>query len=815
MNVEGTKLSLNDVAAVVEDHQPLIGDDILANENPGLLLVIEKFPGANTQDVTQRVEAKLAELQPGLSGIQIDTNVFRPANFIDTAISNLSWSLLIGALLMIVLLLAFFYTWRVALISLVVIPLSLVMAGLVLYLRGSTMNMLALAGLVIAVAIIVDDLIKDVDNIMRRLRQRRQEGNAEPAARTILAALLELRSAMIFATLIILLTTLPVFFLGGIPGTFFQPLAISFILAVLASMVVALVVTPALCLLLLHNAPLERRESPILTWLQGGYERLLGLLTRLLRPAFLGIGILATSILAMLGLAWLPSLSSMPMLPSFKEPNIIVRWQAPPGTSYTEMARISTLASRELRSIPGVRNVAANVGRAVLGDQVVDVNSAQFTVSLDPSADYESTVATIRKVADAYPGIRSDVQTYLKEVTSQALTGSSNDIVVRIYGPDLSLLRSKAEEVRNALTQIIGAVDVHTELQVEQPQVDIRVDLAKAQRYGLKPGDVRRAASTLVAGIEAGSLFEDQKVFQVIVQGAPQTRYSLNSIRDLLIDTPNGGHVRLGEVAEVNIAPTPNLIQHETVSRRIDIGLNVSGRDPGAVVSDIQQHLAKISFPHEFRAAVLGEYQERQSAWQNMLIFGAIAAVGAFLLLQAAFRSWRLAALAFFTVPTALVGGLLVALLAGGSLSIASFAGLLAVLAIAVRNCIAQIIHWQHLEWDESETFSSAIVLRGAREQFAPIVMTALAVMVVLVPMIITGDIAGQEIVRPAAIVIVCGLVTSTLLSLFVVPVLYLWFGAKSQAPSSVHMPQVQYESIGEGVESEAYALRRRNLDAE
>jgi Cu/Ag efflux pump CusA len=276
VNVEGTTLSLGDVAAVVEDHQPLIGDDILNNDSPGLLLVIEKFPGANPQDVTRGVEAKFAELKPGLSGVQIDTNIFRPSNFIELAIGNLSWSLLIGFLLLMLVLLVFFYHWRVALISLVAIPLSLVIAGLVLYLRGFTMNMMVLAGLLIAIAIIVDDAIVDVENIVRRLRQHRQEGSERSSMSIILESSLETRSAMIFATLIILLALLPIFLLRGVLGAFFQPLVISYALALLASMVVALIVTPGLCLLLLRNVPLERYRSPLLSWLQHGYEAVLG-----------------------------------------------------------------------------------------------------------------------------------------------------------------------------------------------------------------------------------------------------------------------------------------------------------------------------------------------------------------------------------------------------------------------------------------------------------------------------------------------------------------------------------------------------------
>jgi Cu/Ag efflux pump CusA len=321
--------------------------------------------------------------------------------------------------------------------------------------------------------------------------------------------------------------------------------------------------------------------------------------------------------------------------------------------------------------------------------------------------------------------------------------------------------------------------------------VDIEVDLAKAQRYGLKPGDIRRAASVFVAGIEAGSLFEEQKVFEVVVWGTPQTRQSLSSIRELLIDTPNGGQVRLGDVATVSIAPTPNVIHHETVSRRIDVSLNVRGRDPDAVVRDAQERLSAIKFPLEYHAQVLGEYQERQADQRRLLGFGIAAAIGVFLLLQAALGSWRLAALAFFTLPSALVGGVLAALALGNVLSLGSLIGLLAVFGIAVRNGIMLIKHYPHLEWEEGEPFGPGLIVRGARERLAPILMTALATGLALAPLVIFGDIPGHEIVRPMAIVILGGLVTSTVLNLFIIPALYLRFGARSQAQSSKAIPQV------------------------
>lgn len=520
-------------------------------------------------------------------------------------------------------------------------------------------------------------------------------------------------------------------------------------------------------------------------WLQRGYDRLLGRIIRTPRRGALASAVFAAGVIGLFALAALPFLAT-PLLPSFKEPNITIHWEAPPGTSYPEMSRITTRASRELQAIPGVRNVAANVGRAVLGDQIVDVNSAQIAVSVDAAANYDATLAAVRRVVSGYPGLRSEVQTYLKETTGQVLTGSSDDLVVRLSGPELATLRAKAEEVRQVLTQVAGATAVHLELQVEQPQVDIEVDLAKAQRYGLKPGDVRRAASTLVAGIEAGSLFEEQKVFQVMVWGTPETRHSLSSIRDLLIDTPSGDHVRLGDVADVRILPTPNLVEREHNSRRIDVGLTVRGRDLGAAAAEVQQRLRAISFPLEYRAEVLGEYQERQAAQARLLTFGVIAALLVLLILQTAFGSWRLALLTFFTLPSALVGGVLAAYATGGILSLGSLVGFFTVFGIAARNGVMLINHYQHLERQEGMTFGLELAVRGARERLAPILMTALAAGLALVPLAISGDIPGHEIEHPMAIVILGGLVTSTVLNLFIVPSLYLRFGRSSarQAPA-------------------------------
>ncbi|WIG60052.1 MAG: CzcABC family efflux RND transporter, transmembrane protein [Ktedonobacterales bacterium] len=781
--VEDTQLRLGDVVTVVEDHQPLIGDDIQSSD-AGPLLVIEKFPGANPVDVTRGVEDKLAELEPGLSGIKMDTRIFRQANFVEMALSNFANALLIGLLLLVLALFFLFYHWRAALISLVAIPLSVVAAGLVLALRGTTINVMILAGLVIAIAVLVDDAIVDVENIMRRLRQQRAAGSDRSTASIILEAMQETRGVMLYATLIVLLPLAPIIFLGGVTGAFFQPLALTYALALLTSLMVALTLTPALCLILFAKSPLESYESPPLRWLQRGYYAVIRRIIHIPRPGILASGVIAVGVLALAGLAVLPFLGK-PLLPAFKEPDIIVQWEGAPGTSYPEMARITTRVSRELRAIPGVHNVGAHIGRAILGDQIVDVNSAQLAVSVEPGTNYDATVRAVERVVKGYPGLFREVQTYLDERTKQVLTGSSDDIVVRIYGPDLGVLRGKAAEVQHALAQIDGASGVHAELQTEVPQVQVRVKLAEAQRYGLKPGDVRRSAATLVAGIEAGSLFEEQKVFDVVVKGTAPTYSSLTSIREMLIDTPDGGHVRLGDVADVSILPSPNLIRHQTVSRRIDVGLNVRGRDTGAVVREINERLSRITFPLEYRAQVLGEYAERQAAQGRLFAFGLAAAIIVFLLLQAAFGSWRLATLIFFTLPFALVGGVLAAFAIGGVISLAAVLGLLAVFAIAARNGMLLINHYQHLEREEGMTFGPELVMRGARERLGPILITALAASLALAPLAIAGNSPGYEIAFPMAVVILGGLITSTALNLFIVPILYLRFGRGASTPGT------------------------------
>jgi CzcA family heavy metal efflux pump len=771
----GKPLRVGDIAKVVEDHQPLIGDAI-HGEDPGLLLVIEKFPGANTLEVTRGVEEALAAMSPGLSGIEVDASLFRPATFIETAVDNLTTALLLGALLLLLVFGLFLFEWRSALISVAAVLLSVLAALAVLYLRDATVNAVVLAGLVMALGAIVDDGVVDVDNIARRLRQHRQEGGDRSAAKVIFDAAVEVRSPIAYATVIMVVAVLPVFFMEGLTGAFLPPLVVSYLLAIAASMLVALFVTPALSLLLLSGGS---REPPLARLLQRGYERALAPVVHTPGRA-LAAGV-AGLVVVLLGLAMVPLLSQ-DLAPTFKDTDLLVRLDGTPGTSHPEMTRVTAQASRELRQVPGVRDVGAHVGRAVSSsDQIVSVNSSELWISVDPSADYDRTVASIQEVVGGYPGLDGEVLTYPKKRIDAVLGDAGDGLTVRVYGQDLGVLRSKAEEVRQAIAGVDGTANQQVQRLVEEPTLEIEVDLAKAQQVGIKPGDVRRAAATMLSGIQVGNLFEEQKVFDVVVWGTPQVRNSLTSIRELMVDVPGGGQVQLGEVADVRVKPALSVIRHDNVSRSLDVTASVSGRSLGSVVSDVEAALGNVQFPLEYHAEVLGNATDEQAAQRRTLAIAAIAAVVIFLLLQAAFGSWRLATVTFLTLPMALVGGVLAVLATGGVLSLGALVGFVLVLGIAARNLVMLVSHFQHLERDDGEPFGPGLVMRGARERLSPILLTALATALVLAPLLVLGNVPGQEILQPMAVAVLGGLVTATLLNLFVAPALYLRFGSDAE----------------------------------
>lgn len=775
----GKTLALGEVAEVTFAHPPLIGDAIL-DGGGGLLLVIEKLPSANTLQVTRGVDQALAELGRGLPGVKIDATVFRLASYIEESISNVARSIVIGAVLVLLLLGAFLSSWRSALTSAVSVALAILAAAITLRFTGATLNTMILAGLVVAVGVVIDEVVVDVDALVRRLRHQADRASVSVSS-LILETMARTRGTAIYATLIVVLAVLPVFFLGGVSGSFFEPLALSYVLAVVASMVVGLTVTPILGLLLLRGEPQTAKDSAVATWARQRYDSALqAVLASPPRKVLLPAGALVVA-----GLALWPFLGQS-FLPPLREGEVLVNWSAPPGTSHGETYRIASRVSRELRSLPGVRSVAAHVGRAVTGDQVVGINSSQLWVSLAPGADYPKTMAAIRETIEGYPGIQSNVQSYLRDKVGAALTGEGNSMVVRIYGPRREVLGRTAGEVRKALSDIPGLVDLRTDAESEEPQVQIKVDLDAAGRASVKPGDVRRASATVFAGLGVGFLFEAQKIEDVVVWGAPERRRSITDLQDLWVERSDRRHVRLADVAAVSFVATPTVIRHERIAPYADVAANVVGRDLGSVDRDIRSRLEKVEFPLETHPEILGEYAERLAAERRMLGAAVAALIGSFLLLQACFGSWRLALIGFVALPASIAGGALAAFLGGGVISLGSIVGFLAVVGIAARHGLFLIKHYQEVQQREGRPLGQDLVLRGALERLSPILTSSTAVIAALLPLVVFGWIPGLEIVRQAAIVMVGGLVASTLVTLFVIPSLIQAFGAGAEQPADL-----------------------------
>lgn len=761
VNVESSNLRLGDVTTIVNGHPPLIGDDVF-DGGAGILIAVDKFPKANTLEVTKLVEDKLAELAPGLSGIKIDTHLFRPAVFVESVIANIGYAFIAGIVLLILTFFLFMRSWRLVLTSLLFILVTLSISILILNFHGATINLMILSGLVMALIIIIDEAVSYIASI---LIQSRKEADSLSDAIYICAE--RTRVPLFYATLIVLLVLVPIGSFTGINNAFFQPLAISYAIAIIVALIGIIIFAPALTLTFWHEKTIARREIRE----RKKYQRSLQWCYAHCAGGILTALTLLITILALIALTLFVVFKNPPLLPSLKEPEILVQWDGPPGTSLEEMVRISSRVARELRATPGIDSVAVNIGRAVLGDKIVSVNSAQILININLKANYAKTLRAIQQVVEAYPGIFHVIKTYLKDRTNQILIGSSSDIVIRIFGHDFDGLRVKAEEIRKKVAQIKGTADVEIDQQVEQPEIKIEVDLQKAQTFGLKPGDVRRVAATLVAGLEVGSLFEEQKIFPVVVWGAPTVRHSVNDLRNLLIDTPTDKWVRLYEVAKVTIAPSPYLIQHAMVSRTVDVNVNVKGRSADAVYQDIKQSLQTIQFPLEYRAALFGVYQSERSTLEQTLLLTLAVAIIILLLLQAIFESFALAFVIFLTLPFALLGSVIAALAIGMNSTLMLF-GLLVVYGLTVRNSILLITAYQALV---TENYFER-VMQVTSEHFPSLIIAASAGILMLLPFILLSCQPGLEIMGPMAFVIVCGIITSLIYTLWIVPLLYCGF---------------------------------------
>jgi Cu/Ag efflux pump CusA len=782
-------LQLGDVATVVTGHQPLIGDALFDGRH-GLLLVVEKRPGASTLGVTHEVESALADLRAGLPGVQIDTHVFRPATFIDSAVDHLGVIAIVAAALVLAALAAFLRSWRAILVGAVAIPISLLAAILALRLLGYSANALLVAGLVMALALVVDDALAASAGVLRRLREQRRVNGEGSADASVGAAVGELRAPLAYATLMILAAAVPVLVASGRSASYVRPLALAYATSVVASTAVALTLTPALAALLF------RRPPPLPRAAGGRFGlRLRGRVDGLVARA---IG-MPRGALAAIFAAGLAAVAAVPFLgppsrPSFRDRDIVVHSRAAPGASLRRMNRTSARLQAALRSVPGVRDVASDVGRAVLGDRIVGANSAETWVTLAPGADYDATVAAIRRAAASVPGASSRVTNYENEASAGVLSAPHRALDVRVYGERYRVLEREAARLRGRLAQVAGLGPAHVPgLPVEQPGVRIQVHLRSAMRHGLTPGEVRRQVATVVAGLVVGNFFEQQKVFDVVVRGDARARDSFASVRGLVLDTPGGGHVRLDRVAAVRVVREPADIRHDSVSRYVDVRAPVRG-DAGEVRAAAAATIQRTSFPLGYHAEVLGATSAGEAtSHTELMAFAAAAAVAILLLFQAAFGSWRLALALTVALPVAAVGALLVALIQGTAGSLGTAAGYVAVVGLAARQWVLLVARIQARQRG-APAGAAAPVLEATRERLGPTAGGALAAALALAPFAFAGQIAGNEITAPLASAVIGGLASATLLTLFVVPAICARVGPSQPAAPVLEEPERRRE---------------------
>ena len=770
-------LTLGDVATVVEDHQPLIGDAVI-DDGPGLVMVIEKFPGANTVTVTEGIEEALSTLAPGLQGVTVETELFRPATFVEEARDNFALTLGLGLLLAVLLVLLVLLDLRATLVVVASTAVSLLTSLLLLDVLGVQLDSLALAGLALATGVVVQDAVADVVHVARALRDRAAEDGEHVAG--IIQATWEARRVMGYATVIVLLAPLPLLVVDRLSQAFFQPAIVAFAVAVVTSLVVSLTVTPALGSLLLRGGRAGRGGGRHLeAFTRRVCDRVLG--SWRAAGAVLTVGVL----LAIVALPLLHATERPGLLPEFEESELVVSWRGDPGVSREAMTTMAAELGAELRDVPGVENVGGHVGRAVLSDRVNGIGAGELWVRVDPGANHDDTVARVRRVAEEYDAAPVQVRSFLTDrvEASGALMAQldrgravrDDEVIVRIYGEEFEVLAAQADEVEAHLSSIEGVEGIRIEMPPVEPNLEVRVDLEAAERHGLKPGDIRRAATTLATGLRVGSLFEEQKVFDVVVTGERDYFTDPARIGELLIDTPDGGSVRLDEVAEVAPGTSFSIINRESVSRRLDLVVDASG-DRADVADQIEERLDGIDFPLEYHAEVLEEDEgEVDLRLLALAVLGVL--VAGVLLLQVVVRSWKVTLAVAGTVAFSLVGSVAAAVVTGADVTIGTVLAFVLVLSLAVRSSLTLVDRWGTLRDQEEEPWGRALVIRGVAERSVPLVLTGAATAAVLLPAAILGG-PGLEVVQPMAVVVLGGVLSATLAPLVLLPPLYLRWGA-------------------------------------
>jgi len=765
---DGLAVRLGDVAAVAFAPAPAFGDALIQGR-PGVLLTLSSQYGANTLVVTRRAEAAFDELGPMLDarGVTAYPALHRPANFIESALAGIRDDLLIGTLLIALVLFLFLRDPRSVLVSFVTIPLSLLAAVAVIDRLGWTINTMTLGGLAVALGVVVDDAIIDVENIVRRLRQH-PDREPHETVEIIYRAAMEVRAPVVYATFVVAVVLLPVLLLSGLQGSFFAPLATSFIVATLASLLIALTVTPALALLLLTRARLPE-EPRAIAWLKSRHA---GFLTSASRHSFAALA--AALVLAAAGAAALPFFGGE-LMPAFREGHFVVQLVAPPGTSLAAMKRTGARISAELLAIPGIRTASEQIGRAEAGEDTWGPNRSEFHIEVDHvSGEQEERIQEqIRQVLAGYPGLQTEVLTFLGDRISESLSGEVSPVAIGVFGDDLDELDRVARQVAESVARVPGAADVRVKAPPGLPLVEVDLDSAALSRLGFRAADVLDTVETAYQGEAVAQVFAGSRFVDIVVDLPADRRRDPEAIAALLVRNGEGTLRPLGELAAVTLAEGRGTVSHEGGRRRQVVTANPSTRDITGFVRAAEARIAsEVVLPAgvylEYEGAAAGEAAARR----ELILHSAVAALGIVLLLALAFPDGRSVALIVGTAPFALVGGVAAAALTGGTLSIGSLVGFVTLFGIAARNAILLVAHVEQLVRDEGAPWSLDTVLRATRERLVPILMTALVTALGLVPLALSAGEAGREVQGPMAQVILGGLVTSTLLTLLLLPIL-------------------------------------------
>jgi CzcA family heavy metal efflux pump len=749
-----------------------------SDARPAVVLGIQKQPGANTLDLTARLDRELAAIQATLpDGMVIERDKARQADFIEMAVGNVSTALRDGAILVAVILFLFLWSVRTTLISLASLPVSLVVAIIAMDAIGVTINTMTLGGLTIAIGALVDDAIIDVENVYRRLRENAalpEEARRNPDE-VVYQASREVRGSIVFATLIVMLVFVPLFFLTGVEGRLLLPLGFAYIVAIFASLVVALTLTPALCVLVLaRSKQLAHGDSHLVRWLKGRYRPVLAAAIR--RPIVVLVGVVAGFAVAV-GVT--PFLGRT-FLPEFNEGALTVSAVTLPGTSLAESDRLGKRVEEVLLAFPEVTSTARRTGRAELDEHAQDVNAAEIDVRLRPTGRSKAAfLAELRTKLTTVPGVVTTIGGPIAHRIDHMLSGTRASIAIKLFGDDLALLRTSAQAVEQTMRGVAGVVDLAIEQQVEVPQLTITFDRAAIARYGLRSGELAETIETVYAGATVTKVLERQRTYDLVVRYGDEHRADVEAIRNTVVDTPSGARVPLKMLAAIRDDIGPNLIMRENVQRRIVVSANVSGRDLRGVIEDIRAGIERdVTLPPGFYVEYGGQFESEQAASRTIALLGVLVVVGIFALLFLAFRSLRNTLLVMVNLPLALIGGLVAVLVGGGVLSVASLVGFITLFGIATRNGIMMISHYDHLRTVEGATFSEAVE-RGSMERLAPVLMTALCAGLALVPLVLAGAEPGNELQAPMGVVILGGLLSSTALNMIVVPALYARFAKR------------------------------------